>query len=119
MGEPDPWKEEFDDHMVTVQNMVENSFWPSFAVACALCDKGVIDKGRLIDITEAIIGYVRADETGGLSEVDDTVRPIEQFRDLLFHLPLQPGRVLDELHTLEANAALQATRRVRNSKPQR
>lgn len=116
MTEPDPWKEEFDDHMVAVQNQSANSFWPAFAVACALCDKGVIDKGRLLDITEAIIGYVSAYETGGLAEVDETIQPLEQFRDLLASLPLAPGRVLDELLAMEAEEGVAATRRVRNSK---
>jgi len=117
--DPDPWREEFDDHMVTVLNMAANSFWPSVAVACALCDKGLIDKGRLLGVVEAIIGFVSADETGSLAEVEDTLVPLTRFRDVLEGLRLEPGRVLDELHMHEAGAALLATHRVRNSKRKR
>lgn len=116
MGEPDPWKEEFDQYMVDVHNTAANSFWPSIAIACALCDKGVIEKGRLLDITEAIIGYLRAEETGALAEVDVTIQPLELFRHHIEQLHLVPGQVLDELQTIEAGAAMSATRRVRNSK---
>ncbi|MGB3834436.1 MAG: hypothetical protein WA975_21530 [Mesorhizobium sp.] len=119
MAEPDPWKEEFDQYMVDVHNTAANSFWPSIAIACALCDKGVIDKGRLLDITEAIIGYLRAEETGALAEVDETIQPLVLFRHNLEQLRLEPGRVLDELHMIEAGAAALAIRRVRNSKRER
>jgi len=110
------FREEFDDHMVAVQSMSANSFWPSVVLACALCDRGLIDKGRLLDLTEAIIGVVSAEETGGLADTCETILPLLRFRDLLERLRLEPGRLLDELHTFEAETADQAIRRVRNSK---
>lgn len=116
MSDEDPWKKEYDSHMVAVQNMSANGFWPVVALACELIDKGLIDRPNLLRITEAIIGYVSAEETGSLGDVEETVLPLTKFLDAIETLPLEPGRVLDELLAQEAAAGAKATQRVRNSK---
>jgi len=105
----EPWRSEIqamDVEVLAVQQMAAHGFWPSIALACAMIDKGLLEKKSLLEFVDALISYVSAFSYGDLGDVDDRLHPLEHFRGILEHTDLRPGRVLAELQTLESVAAL-------------
>ncbi len=100
--------EDLDNELTGTHAIACNSYWPATAVACALLDKGVIDKANLLKIVDTLMATASAFSVTEEIDASYSAHSLEIFRLQLEQLNLRPGHVLEELERVERGAALQA-----------
>jgi hypothetical protein len=118
MTEERPWQRAFDDldtEILGTQTMVMGTHCAIAAVALALIDKGLIDKGRLIDIIESLRSNLQAEIVGDLGDVQDAEVALDSLLAWISGSGLTEGKVLDVLREQEAAEFLRLLSRSRKS----
>lgn len=109
MTDDEPWRRAMDDmdvEIVAVQKMAEGAAWPSVALALALIDKGVLDKGEMLDIIDSLQSIVRALEVPETATVDEALLGLRRLAEALEGFDPQPGQVQHQLRRDEQAWAL-------------
>ena len=109
-------EEETDIEILAVQCMFDGGRLAPVAVALALIDAGVLDKGRLLDIIESLHGILAAEYVGHLGDIGDAELGLRSLREWLDGFDWKQGRVLEELRTQESLEFLRSQMRLANSK---
>ncbi|SIP89119.1 hypothetical protein SAMN05880590_10125 [Rhizobium sp. RU35A] len=102
--------DELDVDLTGTHAMAAGSFWPSTAIACALIEKGVIDKITLLKIVDTLMATASAFAVTQETDPQYSAHSLEVFRRHLEQMQLQPGNVLNELAQIERGAAAEAAR---------
>lgn len=104
--------DELDADLSSATATALGAHWPSTAIACALLDKGLIDKRALLEIVDSLI--LTATFFAAKAEADPhaSAAALERFRRDLEQMNLKPGAVLEELRKIEQVSLTQATERL-------
>jgi hypothetical protein len=111
--------EETEDEIIALQSMFDGGRLTSVAIALALIDAGVIDKGRLLNIIESLHGILAADYVGRFGDISDAELGLASLREWLDGSHWKPGQVLEFLRTHEAAEFLRSQTMQANSKQRR
>lgn len=105
--------DELDTEICAAQDVSNNAYWPAVAIALTLIDAGLIDRGKLIAITELLRDYVTTNSEPGTAE--ETSQSFDEFHHWL-SMPLQPNDIQRQLEHLEKSALHAAFQRRFGSK---
>lgn len=102
--------EELDADLTAAMTIALGAHWPSTAIACALLDKGLLNKGDLLKIIDSLILTASSYAVKAESNSENATLSLERFRRDLEQMNLEPGRVVDELRQIEEGSAKLAKR---------
>jgi hypothetical protein len=110
--------DELDMFLSDEMSRGDGNFLPSFAIAIALIDAGVISRARLLEIVDAIIDY-GATQVPAIGQNEQFLESIETLRTFLEGTELKAGNALDQIRILSSISLIQDLLRRRRQTPKR